>query len=485
MPTNYDYDLVVIGAGLAGEKGGAQAAYFGKKVALVERAPHLGGAGINTGTVPSKTLRETALYFSGLRQRGLYGIDYSLKEGLTVGDFMYRERIVVENEWGIIKRNLERHNIQVIWGEASLTDAHTVHVRRRDGTAQDLRTEIVLLATGSSPYHSAEIPLDHRVICDSDSILRMSRIPKTIAIVGGGVIGSEYASIFTALGVQVTLVESRDRLLPFVDAEIAERLKKQMEGMGLRFIFNDRAIKTEVAQDRARITLRGGEVLDCEIALFAAGRRSNVEGLGLEELGVKLGTRGLVLVNERYQTSVPNIYAAGDVIGFPALASTSMEQARVAMVHAFNLRYKERVSPVLPLAIYTIPEISLVGLTEEACKEKSIPYVVGRSYYRKSPRGQIIGDLSGMLKLIFSPADKKLLGVHHIGELASELVHIGAQAMAMDGTIDAFIQAVYNYPTLADSYKYAAYDGLGNLQKWQQSKRMPEIEPWQSTAKNR
>jgi NAD(P) transhydrogenase len=483
MPANYDYDLVVIGSGPAGEKGGAQAAYFGKKVALVERALHLGGAGINTGTVPSKTLRETALYFSGLRQRGLYGIDYCLKEGLKVGDLMYREGIVVENEWGIIKRNLERHNIEVIWGEASLKDAHTVRVRKRDGTEQNLTGEIILIATGSSPHHPPEIPFDHQVIYDSDSILRMNRIPKTMAIVGGRVIGSEYASIFAALGVQVTLVEARDRLLPFIDAEIADRLKKQLEGIGLRFIFNDRAVKIEVEQDRARITLERGEVLQCEIALFAAGRQSNVQGLGLEELGVKLGNRGLILVNEKYQSSVPNIYAAGDVIGFPGLASTSMEQARVAMVHAFHLKYKQQVSPVLPLAVYTIPEISLVGLTEEACQESSIPYLVGRAYYDNSPRGQIIGDLSGMLKLIFSPADKKLIGVHLIGELASELVHIGAQVMATQGTIDAFIQAVYNYPTLTDSYKYAAYDGLGNLEKWQQSKRKLEDETTASATK--
>jgi NAD(P) transhydrogenase len=470
MPKNYNYDVVVIGSGPAGEKGGAQAAYFGKRVALVEREPYLGGTAINTGTISSKTLRETALYFSGLRQRGLYGIDYNIKEGLTVGDFMYRERIVVENEWRLIKRNLERHNIDVIWGEASLNDAHTVRVRRRDGTEQELTTDIILIATGSSPHHPAEIPFDHRVIYDSDSILRMSHIPKTMAVVGGGLIGSEYASIFTALGVQVTLVESRDRLLPFVDAEIADRLKQQLEAIGLRFIFNDRAVKIAVAKDHARITLKGGEVLECEIALFAAGRQSNVRGLGLEELGVQLGNRGLVLVNEKYQTSVPNIYAAGDVIGFPALASTSMEQARVAMVHAFDLKYKEGICPIIPLAVYAIPEVSMAGLTEEACKEKGISYLVGRSFYEKSPRGQIIGDLSGMLKLIFSPTDKKLFGVHHIGELASELVHVGAQVMATEGTIDTFIQAVYNYPSLSDSYKYAAYDGLGNLQRWQESK---------------
>ncbi|HEY6365836.1 MAG TPA: Si-specific NAD(P)(+) transhydrogenase [Candidatus Binatia bacterium] len=468
MPTSYNYEVVVIGSGPAGEKGGAQAAYFGKRVALVEREPHLGGAAINTGTISSKTLRETALYFSGLRQRGLYGIDYNIKEGLTVGDFMYRERCVVENEWKIIGRNLERHNIELICGEASLKDAHTVRVRKQDGTEQELTADIILIATGSSPHHPREIPFDHRVIYDSDSILRMSHIPKTMAVVGGGAIGSEYASIFTALGVQVTLVESRGRLLPFVDAEIADRLKKQLADIGLRFIFNNRAVEIEVEKDRAKITLADGEVLQCEIALFAAGRQSNVHELGLEELGVKLGNRGLVLVNEKYQTSVPNIYAAGDVIGFPALASTSMEQARVAMVHAFDLKYKERIAPIIPLAIYTIPEISMAGLTEEACQEKGVSYLVGRSYYEKSPRGQIIGDLSGMLKLIFSPTDKKLLGVHHIGESASELIHIGTQVMATDGTIDAFIQAVYNYPTLSDSYKYAAYDGLGNLQRWQQ-----------------
>jgi NAD(P) transhydrogenase len=296
----------------------------------------------------------------------------------------------------------------------------------------------------------------------------MDRIPKSMAIIGGGVIGSEYAGIFTALGVRVTLVDTRERLLPFVDGEIARRLQDQLEALGLRFIFNDRVNAVEQRGGQLALVLNGGETLTCETALFAAGRQSNVQGLGLEGLGVKLGNRGLILVNDKFQTSVPNIYAAGDVIGFPALASTSMEQARVAMVHAFNLHYKEQMSAVLPLAVYTIPEISMVGLSEEACREKGIPYLVGRSYYDKSPRGQIIGDLTGMLKLIFSPSDKKLLGIHHIGELASELVHIGAHVMSSGGTIDAFVHAVYNYPTLADSYKYAAYDGLGNLQQWQQ-----------------
>ncbi len=466
MASQYDYDLIVIGSGPAGEKGAAQAAYFGKKVALVERSPHLGGAGINTGTVPSKTLRETALYFSGLRQRGLYGIDYSLRENLTVGDFMYRKQIVVESEWGIIQRNLDRHHIEVIHGEGALRDAHTVRVRKSDGSEANLTTDVILIATGSSPFHPPDIPFDHRLIYDSDSILQMSHIPKTMAVVGGGVIGCEYASIFTALGVQVTLVEGRNRLLPFVDGEIAERLQRQLERLGLRFYLNTRVKQLEVHEERVDMTLQTGEQLDCEIALFAAGRQSNVEGLGLEAVGVQLGNRGLILVNEKYQTSVPNIYAAGDVIGFPALASTSMEQARVAIVHAFNLLYKEHVSSILPLAVYTIPEISMVGLSEDDCQTKSVPYLVGRAYYETSPRGQIIGDTSGMIKLVFARDDKKLLGVHLIGEMASELVHIGAQVMASGGTIDAFINAVYNYPTLADSYKYAAYDGLGHWERW-------------------
>jgi NAD(P) transhydrogenase len=466
-----DYDLVVIGSGPAGEKGAAQAAYFGKRVALVEREPRLGGAAINTGTVPSKTLRETALYFSGLRQRGLYGIDYSLKEGLTVQDFMHREQVVAAQQRETIKQNLERHHIDVVWGAGVIVDPYTVRVQATNGETRDLTTAFILIATGSSPYHPPDIPFDHVLIYDSDSILNMRFIPKTMAVIGGGVIGCEYASIFTALGVQVTLVESRDRLLPVVDHEIAARLQTQLGQLGLRFVFNDRVTKTEASQDHVHLQLNNGGQLACDIALFAAGRQSNIQGLGLEALGVELGARGLICVNDQYQTTIPNIYAAGDVIGFPALASTSMEQARVAMVHAFHLQYKEHVSPVLPYAIYTIPEIAMVGVTEDECIAKQIPYLVGRAQYATNPRGQIIGDIHGMLKLIFSPADKTLLGVHHIGELSSELVHIGAHALASGHTIDEFIMAVYNYPTLADAYKYAAYDGLGQWERWQAQAR--------------
>jgi NAD(P) transhydrogenase len=463
MTDSYEYDLVVIGSGPAGEKGGAQAAYFGRKVALVERAPHVGGAGINTGTVPSKTLRETALYYSGLRQRGLYGIDYSIKEDLSISNFMFREQAVVETEWKTITENLARHHIETIWGSASLKDAHTVHVELRDGSQRDLSTNIILIATGSSPYLPASVPFDNTRLYDSDSILKMDRIPKSMTIIGGGVIGSEYACIFTALGVEVTLVDGRDRLLPFADSEITARLRQHLEGLGLHFIFNTHLEKTENAPGCVHITLSTGESLEAETALFAAGRQGNIEGLGLEALGVNLGKRGLILVNDRYQTAIPNIYAAGDVIGFPALASTSMEQARVAMVHAFDLHYKERISPVIPLAVYTIPEISMAGLTEQDCQEQQVPYLVGRALYASNPRGQIIGDTIGMIKLIFSPADKKLLGVHILGEMASELIHLGAHVLADGGSIDAFIDSVYNYPTLSDSYKYAAYDGLGKM----------------------
>ena len=460
-----NYDLIVIGAGPAGEKGASKAAYYGKRVALIERAPHIGGAGINTGTIPSKTLRESALYFSGLQQRGLYGIDYSLKENLSIKDFMHRERIVVEKEHEMIEQTIQRHKITLMHGEASFKDAHTVHVKS-SRSEMDISGEIILIATGSSPHHPSEIPFDHELIYDSDSILNMDHIPKTMVVVGGGVIGTEYASIFTALGIQVTLIEPRGRIVSFADSEIVKRLMNQLLQLGLNFIFNDRVTAIEPRGNHINLTLEKGGERDFEVALVAAGRQSNVQGLGLERVGIKVGERGLILVDENYRTNIPNIYAVGDVIGFPALASTSMEQARVAIVHAFDLKYKERLAPFLPLAVYAIPEFSSVGLTEDECKDKNIPYLVGRAYYEENARGQIIGDMCGMIKLVFSPIDKKLLGAHIIGEQASELIHIASHVMLANGPIDAFIQAVYNYPTLSDSYQYAAYDGLTNYDKW-------------------
>jgi NAD(P) transhydrogenase len=459
------YDLIVIGAGPAGEKGAAKAAQYGKRVALIERASHLGGAGINTGTVPSKTLRESALYFSGLRQRGLYGIDYSLKENLTIKDFMYRERTVVRKERKLIAENIDEHNISLFHGEGSLKDAHTVRIKSSTGE-KEISGGTILIATGSSPHHPPEVPFDHELICDSDSILKMKRLPKSMVVVGGGVIGTEYASIFTALGIRVTLIEPRGRIISFVDSEIGQRLMDQLLKLGIDFILDDRMAAIEVRKDHVHLTLEKGGKLEAEVALIAAGRQSNVQELGLEGVGVELGKRGLILVDGDYRTNIPNIYAVGDVIGFPALASTSMEQARAAIVHAFNLEYKEKLAPFLPLAVYAIPEVSAVGLTEDECKAQNIPYLVGRAYYEENARGQIIGDMSGMIKLVFSPTDKKLLGAHIIGEQASELIHIASHVMLANGPIDAFIDAVYNYPTLSDSYQYAAYDGLENHAKW-------------------
>jgi len=459
-----DFDLIVIGAGPAGEKGAEKAAKYGKRVALIERAPYVGGAGINTGTIPSKTLRESALYFSGLRQRGLYGIDYSLRENLSIRDFMYRERLVVRKGREIIGKNLRDQNITLIRGFASFKDVHTVQIKSRKNR-QEISGEIILIATGSSPLNPPEISFDSKCIFDSDTILDLDHIPKTMVVVGGGVIGTEYASIFTALGVKVCLIEPRGRIVGFADSEITDRLTSRLRGLGLDFRF-DRMTAIEAHDRSVQLRLEKGRPAKFEVALIAAGRKSNIAGLGLHRIGVKVGERGLVLVNEKYQTNIPNIYAVGDVIGFPALASTSMEQARVAMGNAFNLAYKERLSSIVPLAVYSIPEISMVGLTEDECIRKKTPYLLGCAYYADNARGQIIGDMSGMLKLIFSPVDRRILGAHIIGEQASELIHIASQAMMVNGTIDTLLDAVYNYPTLSGLYEQAAYDGLARYQEW-------------------
>jgi len=461
------FDLVVIGCGPAGEKAAAQAAYFGKRVALIERAGVPGGSCINTGTVPSKTLRESALYFSGLGQRGLYGIDYSLKENLTVHDFMHHEREVVEMERQRILRNLELHKIEYVQGQGAFEDAHTIVVSSgavgNGGSTRKLRGEVILIATGSKPHRPPEISFDDVHTFDSDTFLQMERIPKSLAVIGGGVIGCEYASIFMALGGKVTLVDGRDKLLPFLDTEISERLRDRLKQLGMQFLFNERPVKVENSAGGATLHMKSGKKLQTEAALFAAGRRAAVDGLALEKAVLALNDRGYIPVDENYRTGVKNIYAAGDVIGFPALASTSMEQGRVAVCHAFGFQYKQRVASMLPMGIYTIPEISSAGETEDSCKEKKIDYEVGRARYENNARGHIAGDTAGLLKLIFAPEDKKLLGVSIIGESATELIHVGMMVLDNSLTIHEFIEQVFNYPTLSEMYKYAAYDGLGNL----------------------
>ncbi len=460
------YDLIVLGAGPAGEKGAAQAAYFGKRVALVEREPHPGGAGINTGTVPSKTLRETALYFSGLGQHALYGVDYQVKSHLTVKDFMYREQEVVRSLRQVVTENIIRHKIQLLQGVAAFEDPHTVRVRRDGEPDRLLRGDIVLIATGSVPTRPKDIPFTDSRVHDSDEILEMEKLPRTMAVVGGGVIGCEYTTIFAALGIKTSLIDGRDRLLGFLDAEVAERLKSQMELLGVDLRLKERVEHYTAESDGIHLELKGGGSLVVDQLLVAAGRVANVKDLAIDKAGLAVNERGLITVNENYQTSVPHIYAAGDIIGFPALASTSMEQARVAMVQAFDLpKYKTRVAPIFPLAVYTIPEISMAGETEESCRQKKIEYCVGRGFYRTNARGQIAGDLEGEMKLVFRYPDKLLLGVHIIGAIAAELVHVGLIALQTECTIDMFVNTVFNYPSLSDVYKYAAYDGLGAVQR--------------------
>ena len=460
MESPRHFDLIVIGSGPAGEKGAAQAAYFGKSVALVEREPVFGGAAANTGTLPSKTLRETALVLSGFRNRDLSGVNVSLKKQVTLRDFLVHEQHVTQDERTRILSNLARHHVQTFRGAGSLVDAHTVAVRAADGQETRLEGDVILLAVGSTPFRPPIYPFhDHRV-WDSDTILGLAFMPKSMLVVGGGVIGCEYACMFAILGVQVTIVEQRGRVIGALDNEIAASLQSQMETLGVRLHFND-CVESVAAGDELEVRLKSGTELRPESILVSSGRSGNTKSIGLQALGIAVDSRGLVKVNEHFQTTVPHVYAAGDVIGSPALASTAMEQARVAMVHAFNLCYKSDVAPILPYGIYTIPECSMAGATEEELKSEGVAYVAGKATYGANARGHIIGDENGFLKLLFRLEDMKLLGVHIIGELATELVHVGLTALLLGQTSDIFIETCYNYPTLTELYKYATYDALG------------------------
>lgn len=459
------YDLIVIGSGPAGAKGAEEAARLGKKVALVERAPRLGGAGINTGTVPSKTLREMAQLLANIRQRGVYGLKLALEPGLTLADIMFRRQMVLEAEWGVIQRNLDRYRIEIVRGEAQLRDAHTVRVRQGDGRTVDLTATAVLLATGSAAYRPPQIPLGHPRLLDANTLADLGPLPRALVVVGGGVVGTEFAAMFAALGVSVTLVELQSRLLPIVDAELAERFKRHLEEQGVRVILNEPVVSVDDRQPQLTFQLQSGEALTCDAALVAAGRVGNTRHLGLEALGVAVDEQGFVQVDDCMQTSVPGLYAAGDVATRHAFASVSMEQGRIAVRHAFGAAVDSRLRHI-PLAVYTIPEIAFVGLTEEACKAQGRPYLVGRAYTDQNPRGQIIGDTGGVLKLIFSPHDKTLLGVHLLCEGAAELIHIGLHVMQAGGALDAFAQTVYNYPTLSALYAQAAFNGLEAWERW-------------------
>lgn len=460
------FDLCVIGSGPAGEKGAAQAAYFGKRVCLVERAPKPGGAAVNTGTIPSKTLRETALYFSGLRQRGLYSVEYRIKPDITIGDFMHRERSVVETAWKLIQQNLDAHEITPLQGHAHFAGTDAVEVVRHGEEPRRITADVFLLATGSHPARPAEIPFDGRTVVDSDDVLSLSAIPRRVVVIGGGVIGCEYAGIFAALGVQVTLVNSRERLLMQLDADLADALRAEMtRRLGVRVILGAKVDAVRTDGEVATVTLADGRALAADCVLYCAGREGSTRGLGLATAGVRTNPQGFVKVDAQYRTSNPKVYAAGDVIGFPALASTAMEQARVAMCHAFDLRYKTKVSEVLPYGVWTVPEVATVGLGEGDAHAQGLPVEIGKASFRGNPRGQIIGDTEGFVKLVFRTDDQRLLGASIVGEGACELIHIPAAVLHFGGTLDYFIQAVFNYPTLSDAFKYAAYDGLQRLQK--------------------
>ena len=456
-------DLVVVGGGAAGEKGAAQAAYFGKRVVLVERRSEPGGATVHTGTLPSKTLREAALFLSGYRQRDLYGVSVEVTRDLGVTRLVHRKDAVRRMETERMLVNLDRHHVELVHGVARLVDATSVEVTDSDGDTRRFITDAVLIATGSHPFRPPGIPFDDPDVHDSDSILEIDRLPASLAVLGGGVIGCEYASTFAALGTEVHLVERRTPLLSFLDAESVGRMVEGMTALGVRFHLGERADAVTRRGGALVCTLTSGHDLAAEKVLVTSGRVGNTAGLGLEAVGVRVDDRGRIAIDGSFRTNVPSIYAAGDVIGSPALASSSMEQARVAVCRAFGFAYKQEVSSLMPFAVYTIPEVSSVGLSAQEAADRGVDVVVGRAPFHDNARGAIIGDREGMTKLVFDRATRRLIGVQCVGERSSELVHVGHAVLTLGGTVETLIEMVFNYPTLSETYKYAAYDALAEL----------------------
>jgi NAD(P) transhydrogenase len=459
------YDLIVIGSGPAGEKGAARAAYEGKSVALIEMASVLGGSVASQG-VPTKTLRETALNICGFQKRDVYGVDIQYKDKLDIQTFMYHEREVRTAVQSGVALNLERHHIHRYAGVASFDDAHTIRITSSPGEIT-INGDVILIATGSKPVRPPIFPFDHPNIYDSSTILDMHRLPRSLTVVGGGIVGCEFACLFGALGIEVNLIHTQERLFPFVDHEISNLLLESMEAMGLNRYLPDRVQAVQTSPDRTeiKVILESGAQIVTEAVLAAVGRSSNTENLRLENAGVQAGKRGLLEVNEFYQTEIPHIYAAGDVIGFPALSSTSMEQGRQAVTHAFQFDYRMASANSIPFGIWTIPEISMVGETEQSLQAKGQAYIVGRARYNQNPRGMVLGDKLGLLKLIFSASDLRLLGVHIIGQEACELIGTGLIAIETQATAQNFINLCFNFPSLSDMFKYAAYDALDAYRK--------------------
>ncbi|MGE5217341.1 MAG: Si-specific NAD(P)(+) transhydrogenase [Chloroflexota bacterium] len=456
------YDMLVIGSGPAGQKAAIQAAKIGKKVGIIERKKVAGGVCINIGTIPSKSLREAVLFLSGFRQRSLYGASYRVKKDITFEDLAQRCDHVVKAEQEIIRSQLIRNSVEFIVGTASLLDPHKILVRQ-EKESNEHTADFIVIAVGTEPARPADIPFDGASIIDSDGLLSLKQLPRSLTIVGGGVIGCEYASILATLGIPVVLVERRPRLLDFVDSEIIEALQYQMRSVGVTLRFNEDVTGIEKSADGAVwIHLKSGKKISAPLLVYSIGRVGATKDLNLQNVGIRTDERGRIKVDENFRTETPHVYAAGDVVGFPALASTSMQQGRHAACHAFGLNC-DTSNHLLPYGIYSIPEISMVGRNEDELTRDGIPYEIGVARYREIARGQLIGDTVGMLKLLFHSESRELLGVHVIGEGATELVHIGQAVIAHHGKLDYFIDTVFNYPTLAECYKVAALAALNKF----------------------
>ncbi len=458
-----DYDYIVIGSGPAGQRAAIQAAKLGRKVAIIDRRTTVGGVCLHTGTIPSKTLRESVLYLSGYDQRGLYGQGYRLKADLTMDDLKQQLNATIRREAEVLKHQLTRNGVHVLSGSANFIDNHTVRVVDHHGDVRKLSAEKFLISTGTHPVRPEGIPFDGKQIIDSDDILQLEKLPHSLTVVGAGVIGIEYATIFSAMDIEVTLVDGRAQMLGFMDKEIIEELIHLLRerGMVLRLGEN---VETVVKENGKVITtLDTGKRISSDVVLLAAGRAGSTNALKLDTAGVEQNERHLINVNENYQTSQSHIYAAGDIIGFPSLASTSMEQGRQAACHAFGCPVSNSMVN-FPFGIYAVPEMSMVGMTEQQLLEKGIPYETGIARLRETARGQIMGLEQGLLKLLISQEDQKLLGVHILGEGATELIHIGQAVYVLGGNLDYFLQNIFNYPTLAEVYKVAALDAWNRLE---------------------
>ena len=458
-----EFDLVVVGSGPAGQKAAIQAAKLGKSVALVERHVSLGGACVNTGTIPSKTIREAILYLTGLNQRAIYGQSYRLKESVSIEDIAVRTRHVVEAEREVIRDQLLRNRVTVFDGCARFVDPNTLAIDGRDDSERRVSAGGIVIATGSTPAHPDGIEFNGSTVLDSDDIvLRLASVPSTIVIVGAGVIGVEFASMFAALGSRVTIVDARETMLDFCDPEITEALRYHLRELNVVFRFGERVERVEARDAATLTTLASGKVIPADVVFYSAGRVGAVADLQLEKAGLEADARGRISVDEHYRTPLPHIYAVGDVVGFPSLASASAEQGRLAACHLFGIPDHGGEAP-LPIGIYSLPEISYVGKTEPELTAAMVPYEIGISHYRELARGQILGESHGLVKLLVSPVDRTLLGVHAFGAGATEVVHIGQAVMGLGGTIDYLVESVFNYPTFAEAYKVAALDALNKL----------------------